>query len=63
MESGKLPHETLADREFQVMRLIATGKKICEIVEELAVTKSIIYTYHTRFLEKMKMQSIVELAR
>jgi len=61
--SGKLPHETLSDREFQVMRLIAAGKKSSEIAEELSVTMSTVNTYRMRILEKMKMQSNVELAR
>ena len=61
--SGKQPHETLSDREFQVMRLIAAGKKSSEIAEELSVTTSTINTYRMRIFEKMQMQSNVELAR
>jgi two-component system invasion response regulator UvrY len=61
--SGKLPHETLSDREFQVMRLIADGKKSSEIAEELAVSVNTINTYRMRIFEKMKMQSNVELSR
>ena len=61
--SGKQPHETLSDREFQVMRLIAAGKKSSEIAEELSVTMSTVNTYRMRIFEKMKMQSNVELAR
>ena len=61
--SGKQPHETLSDREFQVMRLIASGKTTGEIAQELSVTMSTINTYRMRIFEKMKMQSNVELAR
>ncbi len=61
--SSKLPHETLSDREFQVMRLIAAGKKSSEIAEELAVSVNTINTYRMRIFEKMKMQSNVELSR
>ncbi len=61
--SGKLPHETLSDREFQVMRLIAAGKKSSEIAEELSVTMSTVNTYRMRIFEKMQIQSNVELAR
>jgi len=61
--SGKLPHETLSDREFQVMRLIADGKKSSEIAGELAVSVNTINTYRMRIFEKMKMQSNVELSR
>jgi two-component system invasion response regulator UvrY len=61
--SGKPLHATLSDREFQVMRLIATGKKSSEIAEELAVSVNTINTYRMRVFEKMKMQSNVELSR
>jgi DNA-binding NarL/FixJ family response regulator len=61
--SGKPLHETLSDREFQVMRLIAAGKKSSEIAEELAVSVNTVNTYRVRILEKMKMQSNVELSR
>lgn len=62
-ESGKALHETLSDREFQVMRLIAAGKKSSEIAEDLSVTLSTVNTYRSRILEKMKMQSNVDLTR
>ena len=61
--SGKPLHETLSDREFQVMRLIAAGKRSSEIAEELAVSVNTINTYRMRIFEKMKMQSNVELSR
>jgi two-component system invasion response regulator UvrY len=63
MATDKLPHETLSDREFQVMRLIAAGKKSSEIAEALSVTMSTVNTYRTRIFEKMNMHSNVELAR
>jgi two-component system, NarL family, invasion response regulator UvrY len=62
-QGGKPLHETLSDREFQVMRLIAAGKKSSEIAEELAVSVNTINTYRVRIFEKMKMQSNVELSR
>lgn len=61
--SDKPLHETLSDREFQVMRLIAAGKKSSEIAEELAVSVNTINTYRMRIFEKMKMESNVELSR
>jgi DNA-binding NarL/FixJ family response regulator len=62
-QGGKPLHETLSDREFQVMRLIAAGKKSSEIAAELAVSVNTINTYRMRIFEKMKMQSNVELSR
>jgi DNA-binding NarL/FixJ family response regulator len=56
-------HETLSDREFQVMRLIAAGKKSSEIAEELVISLSTVNTYRNRIFEKMKMQSNADLTR
>ena len=65
LEAGnaKPLHETLSDREFQVMRMIASGKKSSEIAEELSVSVSTVNTYRARIFEKMNMQSNVELTR
>lgn len=60
---GKLPHEFLSDREFQVLRLFAQGKKSSEIAAQLSVSVNTVNTYRTRVLQKMKMQSDVELSR
>jgi two-component system, NarL family, invasion response regulator UvrY len=61
--SRRLPHETLSDREFQVMRLFAAGKKSGEIAKQLSVSVNTVNTYRMRVLQKMKMESDVELAR
>ena len=60
-ETGNLLHETLSDREYQVMMLIASGKKLSEIAEELSLSVKTIGTYRTRILEKMKMKTNAEL--
>lgn len=54
-------HEALSDREFQVLRLIASGKTVKEIGEELSLSVKTISTYRTRILEKMKMKNNAEL--
>ncbi len=63
LEKGakKLPHETLSDREFQVMCLIAKGKTRKEIAKELSLSVDTISTYRARILEKMKMKRTIEL--
>ncbi len=61
--SDKPLHETLSDREFQVMRLLAAGKKSSEIANELSVNLSTVNTYRSRIFEKMKMKSNVDLTR
>lgn len=61
-ENEKPLHETLSDREFQVMRLLASGKIVKEIAAELSLSVKTISTYRTRILEKMKMNTNAELA-
>jgi two-component system, NarL family, invasion response regulator UvrY len=60
-ETDKLPHETLSDREFQVLALISSGKTVSEIAEELALSVKTISTYRTRIMEKMQMKTNAEL--
>jgi two-component system invasion response regulator UvrY len=54
-------HETLSDREYQVMRMIASGKRVKDIAEELCLSIKTISTYRSRILEKMRMKSNSEL--
>lgn len=60
-ETGRAPHEALSDREFQVMRLIASGKTVGEIAEMLILSDRTISTYRARILEKMAMRTNAEL--
>ena len=55
------PHETLSNREFQVLRLIASGKTVAEIAETLSLSDNTISTYRARILEKMGMKTNAEL--
>nr|AQQ75011.1 hypothetical protein [uncultured bacterium] len=59
--SSKLPHQLLSNREYQVMRLIASGKSLKEIADELMVSEKTVTTYRARILEKMKLKNNVEL--
>jgi DNA-binding NarL/FixJ family response regulator len=61
--SEKLPHETLSNRELQVMRLIVSGRSMKEIAAELSLSVKTVATYHTRLLKKINVQSDVELTR
>lgn len=54
-------HEQLSDREYQVMCLIAVGKSLKEIADDLSVSVSTINTYRARILEKMHMRNNTEL--
>jgi DNA-binding NarL/FixJ family response regulator len=59
----RLPHETLSDREYQVLRMIGDGKTASEIAVELSLSVKTISTYRTRLLEKLKMTTNAELMR
>ena len=53
----RLPHETLSDREYEVMCLIASGKTVTEIAGELSLSVKTISTYRTRVLEKLGVKN------
>jgi len=59
--SEKAPHETLSDREYQVFRMLAMGKTVKEISEELFLSPQTVSTHRTHILEKMAMQTNAEL--
>lgn len=54
-------HEYLSDREFQVMKMLAAGKTVKEISEELFLSPKTVSTYRTRIYDKMKFSSKAEL--
>lgn len=56
-------HETLSDREYQVMTMIASGKTVGEIGEELSLSVKTISTYRSRVLGKMNMRTNAELTQ
>lgn len=58
---NKLPHEKLSEREFQIMYMLAKGKSVKEIANELFISDKTVSTYRTRLLEKMGMKSNAEL--
>ena len=60
--SEKDVNEILSDREFQVLRLIAVGKDVEEIAEELFISVKTVRTYRDRILEKLKLKNNVEIA-
>ena len=59
--SGKQPHELLSDREFDVLKLIASGKVVSEIAEVLCLCITTVSTYRARILTKMNMKTNSEL--
>ena len=63
MNTEKSPHENLSDREYQVMSMIASGKRLKEVAEELSLSIKTISTYRSRIMEKMNMKNNAELIR
>jgi len=56
-------HEALSDREYQVLRMIGSGRTISEIAAVLRLSVKTVSTYRTRLLEKLDMRSNAELMR
>ena len=56
-------HEKLSDREFQIMRLIASGKSLKDIGVALCISGKTVSSYRTRILEKMNMSTNSDLTR
>ncbi len=57
----KMPHELLSDREFQIMQLVASGKKVSEIAEKLSISIRTVNTYRARVMNKMNMKTNADL--
>lgn len=63
LPEGKLPHETLSNREYQIFMLLALGNSQTKIAEELKLSVKTIGTYRTRILEKMCQHSNADIMR
>lgn len=61
--SEKPPHESLSNREYQILCMIARGKSLKSIAGELCVSGKTISTYRSRIMEKMKMSNNSDLIR
>ena len=55
------PHESLSDREFQTLLMIASGKSVSDIASELSLSVKTVSEYRTRLLSKMNMKNNAEL--
>jgi two-component system, NarL family, invasion response regulator UvrY len=58
---GKVPHESLSDREFEVMKMIASGKAPREIAALLHLSPRTVNTYRSRVLQKLKLKNSAQL--
>ena len=59
----RLPHDTLSDREFEIMRLLASGKRASEIAHELHLSVKTVSTYRARILQKLNLRTTAEIMR
>ena len=62
-DDGKEPHEILSNREFQVFRMLAAGKTVKQIGDELSLSAKTISTNRARIMEKMGLQNNSELTQ
>lgn len=60
-EARGAPHERLSDREFEVMKLLASGKTVSQVAQELSLSVKTVSTHRTRILTKMEMRTNAEL--
>jgi DNA-binding NarL/FixJ family response regulator len=62
-KANLLPHERLSQREFEVLRLLASGKAVSEIAEMLSLNDKTVSTYRSRILEKLQLTTTAALVR
>jgi DNA-binding NarL/FixJ family response regulator len=60
-EQERPPHERLSDREYRVMWLLASGKTLHQIAEEMHLSPSTVSTYRGRILKKLGLNTNVDL--
>jgi len=62
-DTGRAPHEALSGREFEIFRMIASGKTIGQISEELHLSITTVSTYRARVLDKMNIATNADIIR
>lgn len=61
--AGPPPHASLSNREYQVLRMIATGESHAHIARTLSISVKTVSTYRARILEKLGVENNTELTR
>jgi two-component system invasion response regulator UvrY len=61
--NNREPHEFLSNREFDVLKMLASGRSISEIAEKLSLSATTVSTYRSRILEKTGMKTNADLTR
>jgi two-component system, NarL family, invasion response regulator UvrY len=60
-DKGKLPHESLSDREFEVCKLLAAGKSVSEIAAMISLSVTTVSTYRARIMTKLNLKTNSDL--
>lgn len=60
-DANRVPHETLSNREFQVLELFAQGRSVSDIAGRLSLSANTISTYRARIFEKLGVRNMAEL--
>ena len=60
-DSQKAPHESLSNREYQVLQLLAQGRSVTQIAQQLALSGNTISTYRARIFEKLRLNNPADL--
>ncbi len=63
IDSEKLPHELLSDREYQVLIKLAEGLKMSKIASDLHISVKTVSTYKSRIFEKMNLNKSTDIVR
>lgn len=61
--TASTPHDSLSDREYQVLRMIGSGQTVSDIARDLSLSVKTVSTYRMRVLEKLGMRTNAELMR
>ena len=61
VKTGQTPHETLSEREFQIMLMLARGKSVTEIANDIFISDKTVSTYRARIMEKMGLKKNADL--
>jgi DNA-binding NarL/FixJ family response regulator len=60
-DGSSAPHELLSDREFEVFKMLASGKTVSQVAQDLSLSVKTVSTHRTRILQKMAMTTNAEL--
>ncbi|HSW03979.1 response regulator transcription factor [Aquabacterium sp.] len=62
-ESQEAPHTCLSNREYQIFLALVRGRGLVDIAEELRLSPKTVSTHKFRLMQKLRLDSVVELAR